>query len=141
MSAQSQSGVYVRDDQYGWLPARILSKDEDSKAVNVEVTVPVHNADSSEEYSYSFVKEERKIKLVDYDSGGLPLQNIDESGNAIVVPDMCDLPSLHEAAILYNLKARHEELCPYTRTGDIVIAMNPFQVRVATGLENAIGIR
>eukprot|EP00957_Ditylum_brightwellii_P113887 8682393-Ditylum_brightwellii.AAC.1 len=40
---------------------------------------------------------------------------------------MRDLPSLHEAAILYNLKTRHEKLNPYTRVGDMVIAMNPFQ--------------
>ncbi len=33
---------------------------------------------------------------------------------------------LSQAAILYNLKARHENLQPYTRVGDIVIAMNPF---------------
>ena len=33
---------------------------------------------------------------------------------------------LRKASILYNLKARHETLKPYTRVGDIIIAMNPF---------------
>ncbi len=33
-----------------------------------------------------------------------------------------------QAAILYNLKARHSRGIPYTRTGDIVIAVNPYQV-------------
>jgi myosin-5 len=32
-----------------------------------------------------------------------------------------------QAAILYNLKGRHQNNKPYTRTGDIVIACNPFQ--------------
>ena len=32
-----------------------------------------------------------------------------------------------QAAILYNLKKRHVGGKPYTRTGDIVIAVNPFQ--------------
>jgi myosin heavy subunit len=143
MPGQSQSGVYVRDEHYGWLPARILSSEDETKVVNVEVTVPVivpRNADSSDEQTdtipddcaFSYVKQERKIQLKDYEAETLPLQNMDESGNGIVVPDMCDLPSLHEAAILYNLKSRHEALSPYTRTGDIVIAMNPFQVRVCS---------
>jgi len=38
-----------------------------------------------------------------------------------------ELPFLHEAAILYNLKKRHLDNFPYTRTGDIIIAVNPFQ--------------
>ena len=32
-----------------------------------------------------------------------------------------------QAGILYNLKHRHEKGLPYTRTGDIIIAVNPFQ--------------
>ena len=35
--------------------------------------------------------------------------------------------SIRQAAILYNMKRRHKEGKPYTRTGDIVIAVNPFQ--------------
>ena len=41
--------------------------------------------------------------------------------------DMADLHYLHEAAILYNLKQRHAQKLPYTRVGDIVVAVNPFQ--------------
>ena len=32
-----------------------------------------------------------------------------------------------KAAILYNLRARHQTLQPYTRVGDLIIAVNPFQ--------------
>jgi myosin V len=34
---------------------------------------------------------------------------------------------MHQAAILYNLKLRHIRDRPYTRTGDIVLAVNPYQ--------------
>jgi myosin-5 len=34
---------------------------------------------------------------------------------------------LLQAAILYNLKARHVQSLPYTRTGDIILACNPYQ--------------
>lgn len=34
---------------------------------------------------------------------------------------------VRQAAILYNLKLRHVREKPYTRTGDIVIAVNPYQ--------------
>lgn len=40
---------------------------------------------------------------------------------------MADLHYLHEAAILYNLKLRHGRSLPYTRVGDIVVAVNPFE--------------
>ena len=41
--------------------------------------------------------------------------------------DMVDLPFLHEAGTLHNLKAMHERGVPHTRTGKIIIAVNPCQ--------------
>ena len=35
--------------------------------------------------------------------------------------------SLLQAAILYNLKLRHIQEKPYTRTGDVIVAMNPYK--------------
>ena len=118
----NQSGVYVKDKTYGWLPAQISKRNESS--ATVLVSIPQHEYASENEVT----KEERTVKLKDYEEDTLPLQNVLGSGQLMVVADMCDLPSLHEAAILYNLKARHEAKEPYTRVGDIVIAMNPFQV-------------
>lgn len=109
--------VYIKDDNYGWIPAKVRSYNDNEEAV-VSAVVP----DEGDEKV-----EERTVKLADYDSKTLPLQNVDEDGKLIEKEDMRDLASLHEAAILYNLKARHEQLKPYTRVGDIVIAMNPFQ--------------
>ena len=121
----SASGVYVKDKTYGWLPATISSSEAKTAQVVVQIPSGVDIAKSDVP-----VEKERKVNLTDYEDNALPLQNIDEGGNAIIVPDMCDLHSLHEAAILYNLMARHIDQKPYTRVGDIVIAMNPFQVRL-----------
>ena len=47
---------------------------------------------------------------------------------SVAVPDLGELPYLHEPAILDNLRVRHcLQKEPYTRTGDIVIAVNPYQ--------------
>jgi len=119
--SKNQSGVFVKDKTYGWLPGTPVSSDKDFARVIVQI--PSANDRSSQHFS----KEERKVQLKEYDDNTLPLRNLDEGGNIIVAQDMCDLPSLHEAAILYNLKYRHEDLKPYTRVGDIVIAMNPFR--------------
>eukprot|EP00554_Chaetoceros_debilis_P010932 CAMPEP_0194108514 /NCGR_PEP_ID=MMETSP0150-20130528/8181_1 /TAXON_ID=122233 /ORGANISM="Chaetoceros debilis, Strain MM31A-1" /LENGTH=2569 /DNA_ID=CAMNT_0038797229 /DNA_START=146 /DNA_END=7852 /DNA_ORIENTATION=- len=86
----------------------------------------------------------RTIKLSDYANSEPPLQNTDRHAqrllsrhkhyqkNTIYHPiinarDMADLHYLHEAAILYNLKLRHGKSLPYTRVGDIVVAVNPFE--------------
>lgn len=86
----------------------------------------------------------RTIELREYPNGALPIQNVDlrqnrrmsrnndnRKNNAshllVNARDMADLPFLHEAAVLYNLKLRNKRKMPYTRVGDIMVAMNPFQ--------------
>ena len=84
----------------------------------------------------------REVRLSDYRNKELPLQNLERrlkrsslshrSVNTDPDPlmnarDMADLPYLHEAGILYNLKLRHSHSQPYTRVGDIVVALNPFE--------------
>jgi len=39
----------------------------------------------------------------------------------------CRFTSITQAAILYNIKNRHIKGLPYTRTGDMVVAVNPYQ--------------
>lgn len=41
--------------------------------------------------------------------------------------DMCNLNHLHEPAILENLQVRFEKSMPYTYTGSICIAVNPYK--------------
>ncbi|DAZ96407.1 TPA: hypothetical protein N0F65_012488 [Lagenidium giganteum] len=41
--------------------------------------------------------------------------------------DMCELSHLHEPAIVYNIRRRFFAPAPYTYTGKIVVAINPYQ--------------
>lgn len=56
------------------------------------------------------------------------LQDIDESGQTIIRSNLSDIPYLHEASILFNLAERHSKELPYTRAGNVLIAMNPQKV-------------
>lgn len=118
-ASSTSNNVYVTHDEYGWVPGRILSS-TDKHAV-VLAKLPLDK--DGEEH----VEQELTVQLKNYDNNALPLQNVDTQGNLIEVKDMVDLSFLHEAAILYNLKHRHQQSIPYTRTGDIVIAVNPYQ--------------
>lgn len=125
--------VYIRDPHYSWLPASVESEEDDKKRVKVRVRLPFNWEDHTitpQGRGVDNMKLERLVKLSDYTNDELPLQNLERDGvTAMGKNDMADLPNLHEAAILYNLKARHSEGNPYTRVGDIMVAMNPFQVR------------
>jgi len=123
MSTGEKAGtdVFVKDKQYGWLPARLL----ETKGDKAEISLAQYSNEGDIQIGGKDCPKwvDKTISLKDYkESGGtLPLQN------KVVLEDMVDLPFLHEAAILYNIKARHQEALPYTRTGDIVIAVNPYQ--------------
>jgi len=118
--------VYILHKEFAWHPAT-LDKIEGDKAT---VTVPIYPDEqsiASDGGRGASKKETQTIALKNYTANVLPLQNVDKNGNLIEFPDMVELPSLHEAGILYNLKVRHMNGKPYTRTGDIIIAINPFQ--------------
>jgi hypothetical protein len=160
-----QQQVYVRDDAYVWLPARLLDINKEEKTAKVQITLPSnwHTStilcdDSSIEdlednlllsdrahhttsvsplsprlpvsptnTSNNSLDQIRTISLLHYDpqqvmnGGDLPRRNVNLNQR-----DMADLQYLHEPAILYNLKERHAHSQPYTRVGDIVVAMNPY---------------
>lgn len=141
MQVSNAASVYIKDDAYSWLPARIFEKGKDG-TVKVTITIPqdwrettVLSPDSTvldleeamAQPGTEILVVYRTVDLCDYDRGELPFQNLDVRGNLLGKRDMADLPFLHEAAILYNLKQRHANLQPYTRVGDIVVAMNPFR--------------
>jgi myosin-5 len=133
---QTSNRVYIKSDEHGWVPAKLVSHHAGEAADHADGTVTVSvrqyadqnqiqsDGDGSRVGSKSL---EVTVRLADYDGRVLPLQNVDGGGVLREVPDMVDLPFLHEAAILYNLKARHLASTPYTRTGDIVIAVNPYR--------------
>jgi hypothetical protein len=136
--------VYIRDEQFCWLPANVLDYQKDSAIVAVDLPeswkestvtnnqkgaihpslkkLPPSDIDNLvSEYKVP-ANALRKVWYKDYEQGDLPKQNIQGNGKR----NMEDLFHLHPAAILYNLKERHYLKKPYTRVGDILIAMNPF---------------
>jgi len=133
--SQAASCVYIQHPKRGWVECSLKSLDA-SKAVVKITAIPAEFADAATfadttdptkvTEPQDIPAEEQTVKLSDYSDGTLPLQNVDAEGNLEPVADMGDLAFLHEPAILFNLKARHRAGIPYTRTGDIVIAVNPF---------------
>ena len=109
-NTNTSNNIYITTPETSWIPAQLLS------STDTHATVSLKNGTT------------KVVALSDYPSKTLPLQNIDENGDLKEVEDMVDLPYLHEAAILYNLKHRHSQGLPYTRTGDIIIAVNPYKV-------------
>jgi hypothetical protein len=85
----SDSCVYIADSKFGWLPATVISQ------TGEQVTVKVYAADQ-DGTSAAVPLEERTVSLKDYANHQLPLQNVDAAGHLMEMPDMVDLPSLHE---------------------------------------------
>jgi len=120
--------VYIKSAENSWVPALQL------KRHNGKATVAVPKYKNEQEmlqcgkksriYKYH---DNQIIDLKDYANNALPMQNVDSSGNVEDYMELKDLPFMHEAAILYNLKLRHTREKPYTRAGDIVMAVNPYQ--------------
>jgi myosin-5 len=123
--------VYVRDDSYAWLPARVLQiRNPDHHQVLVRVDLPanwdrttvVFPKDINTDTESHLDGREVWIDLTSYTNHQLPRRNADN----VVARDMAELQFLHEAAVLYQIKARHASQRPYTRVGDIVVAVNPY---------------
>ena len=51
------------------------------------------------------------------------------------VDDMIQLQDLHEGSLLFNLQIRYAESKIYTYTGNILVAVNPYQHHNIYGLE------
>lgn len=129
-SAATSNNVYVFDNKLAWVPARLVEMKEGGKKALVKIAVYEDEKDIGVEEVQAKEWREETISMDPKLYGTLgtpPLQNVDNSGRLLLKEDMVDLPYLHEAAILYNLKSRHVHAKPYTRTGDIVIAVNPYQ--------------
>ena len=116
--------LFVPDQTHVWLCASLESESDrsshrsnPSKGGVGNVTVLID--DWSNGYA---IKETRVLEGLDVST--LPLQNLDIPNGGM--DNMTNLGYLHEASILHNLKKRFESHQPYTRTGQIVIAINPY---------------
>jgi myosin-5 len=120
--------VYVLDKDYCWIPGQLLEQSKDTATVSVVEYKSEQEITGRNDCPPGRRTSTLTVRLGDYPNGALPLQNVSSNDhNVKPVQDMIDLSFLHEAAILYNLKARHLQSLPYTRTGDIVIAVNPYR--------------
>ena len=155
VGVSTSNNVYVLSKEHGWVPARVIEYQDENNSKCV-VQIPQYKEENdiqSDGGKHARGTKQEVISLKVYPNKTLPLQNVDDNGVLNQVEDMVDLPFLHEvspgynnvcllqnqnpltppcscasqAAILYNLKARHVQCKPYTRTGDIVIAVNPYQ--------------
>lgn len=124
-ASSSSNHVYVQSKDHGWIPARLLESSNDTATVSIGVYKS--QQDMITEAGSTSKKTLATVELKEYPNQSLPLQNVDDDGKLKAVADLVDLDFLHEAAILYNLKSRHKRSKPYTRTGELIIAVNPFQ--------------
>lgn len=128
--------VYIIDPKHSWIPAKVKDRNSSSRNL-VHLSVPQYKNEqaircdggrsASQGYKVETIDLDDPANQIKYPNRHLPLQNVNSEGELQVVDDMVDLPFLHEAAILFNLKARHVQSLPYTRTGDIILACNPYQ--------------
>ena len=119
--------VFVRDEHYVWLPARVLELEDDRALVRIDL--PEHWDETTAlidpaKQEVSTALPDRWVPLSQYFNHRLPLQN-DHTESTF--RDLAELPNFHEASMLQQLKERHCRQLPYTRVGEILVAINPCQ--------------
>jgi myosin-5 len=122
---------FAPDEAHIWLPATVVSHNLQTRQIQVEVDISAGNTKGTSaigpiELRTVDFTDKKTVALMSSKSNvtdTLPLRNDDH----VHVDDMISLNHLHEAAILYNIKARFMAALPYTYTGNICIAMNPYQ--------------
>uniref|UniRef100_H3H2D8 Myosin motor domain-containing protein n=1 Tax=Phytophthora ramorum TaxID=164328 RepID=H3H2D8_PHYRM len=141
--------VFAPDVEHVWVPGVICGASGDGKRLTVRLDEVVGPRDASvldlipsERELKAFAGSQRAVDLTDAsvlealsakntsvesadNKPSLPLQNTSESANGF--EDMILIDHLHEASILYNLRKRFFKQLPYTYTGRICIAVNPYQ--------------
>jgi hypothetical protein len=130
-----QHQLYVRDEEYGWLPANFLERDETLlDRVKVQICIPKDWLDTtvSTLKDYSLLNKCKKWVAQD-DVVVLPFVSASSSGSAsrhhaaaaaAHVRDVLQLDTLHEASLLYLLKQRFSQKLYYTRMGSILLSFN-----------------
>ncbi|TYZ68775.1 hypothetical protein PybrP1_001880 [[Pythium] brassicae (nom. inval.)] len=143
--------VYAPDGEHMWLPGVVSQVRGDKVTVRLENLVSPADAEAlelvpAERELKELQGSQREVDLRDpqvvkalqalnsaASAGGsgaltLPLQNAsDSSATSNGFEDMITIDHLHEASILHNLRRRFFRKLPYTYTGKICIAVNPYQ--------------
>ena len=91
------NNVYIRSDEYAWIPARLVEQDKDT----AKVAIPQYASEEeimSDGGKNAVGFKSAIVKLKDYQGRALPLQNCDSDGVLKEVDDMVDLPYLNEVS-------------------------------------------
>ena len=115
------SKIYLPDAKLVWVPADILSADGATLKVQKYVPDPTQKLDDAAPTKSEDVTLTEPFASVET----LPLRN--EGLPAEGASDMVSLDYLHEASVLYNLRKRYFASLPYTYTGTMCIAVNPYK--------------
>eukprot|EP00977_Amphora_coffeiformis_P010867 scaffold2554_cov156-Amphora_coffeaeformis.AAC.4 len=84
---KAKKNVFIRSDEYAWLPARIVEQNEEEALVQVFDLVEEGGGPRDS----TAAPRETVVQLRDYPpQNALPLKNVNEYG------DLIDLPFLHE---------------------------------------------
>lgn len=98
LSVKTSNHVYVKSDEYAWVPARLLESDGEKATVSIPLYRD-EQAIQSDGGRGSKTSSKVVVELKDYPTRALYLQNVDEEGNLREVEDMVDLPFLHEVCV------------------------------------------
>jgi myosin-5 len=118
---------YVPDETHLWLPAQVIEQISGTKQIKckvwtIEGDTIERTVDLDDKTTRSLMSGKGDgTEVVDT----LPYQN--ENVGKDGIEDMISLNYLHEAAILYNIKKRFLQELPYTYTGNICVAVNPYK--------------
>mmetsp|Transcript_45941 Transcript_45941/g.69289 ORF Transcript_45941/g.69289 Transcript_45941/m.69289 type:complete len:189 (-) Transcript_45941:79-645(-) len=136
--------VFVHDKVYSWLPATVVSTsstsssvahDDATSTVTVRLALPSDWKENTYHPPRSTLARSssnnnslmRTVNLKDYPDFHLPFQNVDSNGILEEKEDIGKMKYVHEASVLYNLRERHKKGFLYTRVGEILVAMNPYE--------------
>ena len=105
--------VWIPDKANAWVLAEVLKSEADEVEVRILPDQGVAQAEG---------EADGMLRTVPADD--VHMQNhLCEQG----IDDMCNLNYLHEASILHNIRKRFFSALPYTYTGEICIAVNPYR--------------
>jgi myosin-5 len=119
--SENRIQVFIPDENYIWVTAEVVSEAKAGGFTQYDVEITDQEVLSRTKMSTRTLT----VKCSPGSSGTLPLQN--EGLSEFGVNDMCALNYLHDASILDNLRRRFKSRLPYTYTGEICIALNPYQ--------------
>jgi myosin-5 len=116
--------IWVPHEDQVWKRAVIVSKNETEGTAEVKL-----QPNEGERHEDDGLLRTVVIKDVAKSAGEVSDQAMPICNDFILngVEDMCTLNHLHEPAVLRNLELRHGKQMPYTYTGQICIAVNPYK--------------